>query len=125
MSCLFFSKNILGFYEQSIHGDNIPEDAVEITAEQHAALLEGQSQGKIISADENGHPILIDPPPLTAEQIQEAVTAARAAAYVKESDPLFFKYQRGEVLKEDWLAKVAEIKARYPDGVLPVYTATP
>lgn len=63
--------------------------------------------------------------PLTADQIQEAVTAARAAAYVKESDPLFFKYQRGEVLKEDWLAKVDEIKARYPDGVLPVYTATP
>lgn len=66
-----------------------------------------------------------EPTPPTAEQIQEAVTAARAAAYVKESDPLFFKYQRGEVLKEDWLAKVAEIKARYPDGVLPVYTATP
>jgi len=122
---MFYSKSTNGFYTRDIHGDNIPEDAVEITAEQHAALLEGQSQGKIISADENGYPILIDPPPLTAEQIQEAVTAARAAAYVKESDPLFFKYQRGEVLKEDWLAKVAEIKARYPDGVLPVYTATP
>lgn len=121
----FYSKSTGGFYIRDIHGDNIPEDSVEITAEQHAALLDGQSQGKIISADENGYPILIDPPPLTAEQIQEAVTAARAAAYVKESDPLFFKYQRGEVLKEDWLAKVAEIKARYPDGVLPVYTATP
>lgn len=122
---MFYSKSTSGFYSRDIHGDNIPEDAVDITSEQHAALLEGQSQGKIISADENGYPILIDPLPLTAEQIQEAVTAARAAAYVKESDPLFFKYQRGEVLKEDWLAKVAEIKARYPDGVLPVYTATP
>lgn len=122
---MLYSKNTNGFYSRDIHGDNIPEDAVEITTEQHAALLDGQSQGKIISADENGYPILIDPPPLTAEQIQEAVTAARAAAYVKESDPLFFKYQRGEVLKEDWLAKVTEIKARYPDGVLPVYTATP
>lgn len=122
---MLYSKQTNGFYSSDIHGDNIPEDAVEITTEQHAALLEGQSQGKIISADENGYPILTDPPPLTAEQIQEAVTAARAAAYVKESDPLFFKYQRGEVLKEDWLAKVAEIKARYPDGVLPAYTATP
>lgn len=122
---MLYSKQTSGFYSHGIHGDNIPEDAVEITTEQHAALLEGQSQGQIISADDNGYPILIDPPPLTAEQIQEAVTAARAAAYVKESDPLFFKYQRGEVLKEDWLAKVAEIKQRYPDGVLPVYTATP
>lgn len=122
---MLYSKLTGGFYSNDIHGDNIPEDAVEITAEHHAALLEDQSQGKIISADENGYPILIDPPPMTAEQIQEAVTAARAAAYVKESDPLYFKYQRGEVLKEDWMAKVAEIKARYPDGVLPVYTATP
>lgn len=121
---MLYSKHSSGFYSRDIHGDNIPEDAVDITPEQHAALLEGQSQGKIISADENGYPILIDPPPLTEAQIQEAVTAARAAAYVKESDPLFFKYQRGEVDKEDWLAKVAEIKARYPDGVLPGYTAT-
>lgn len=122
---MLYSKSTGGFYSRDINGDNIPEDAVEITTEQHAALLEGQSQGKIISADENGYPILIDPPPPTAEQIQEAVTAARAAAYVKESDPLFFKYQRGEAFKEDWMAKVAEIKARYPDGVLPVYIATP
>lgn len=122
---MFYSKSTGGFYSNEIHGDKIPEDAIEITHEYHAALLEGQSQGKIISADENGYPILINPPPLTAEQIQEAVTAARAAAYVKESDPLFLKYQRGEVLKEDWLAKAAEIKARYPDGVLPVYTTTP
>lgn len=122
---MLYSKSTGGFYAREIHGDNIPEDSVEITAEQHASMLDGQSQGKIISADENGYPILIDPPPLTEAQIQEAVTAARAAAYVKESDPLFFKYQRGEVHKEDWLAKVEEIKARYPDGVLPVYTATP
>lgn len=63
--------------------------------------------------------------PLSTDLIKEAVTAARGAAYVKESDPLFFKYQRGEAFQEDWLAKVAEIKARYPDGVLPVYIATP
>lgn len=115
---MLYSKITCSFYSRDINGDNIPEDAVEITSEQHAALLEGQSQGKIISADENGYPILIDPPPLTPEQIQEAVTSARAAAYVKESDPLFFRYQRGEVLKEDWLAKAAEIKARYPGGLL-------
>lgn len=66
---MLYSKSTSGFYSRDIHGDNIPEDAVEITSEQHAALLEGQSQGKIISADENGYPILIDPPPPTTEQI--------------------------------------------------------
>lgn len=66
---MLYSKQTNGFYTREIHGDNIPEDAVEITPEQHAALVEGQSQGKIISADENGYPILIDPPPPTTEQI--------------------------------------------------------
>ncbi len=66
---MFYSKSTGGFYDTAIHGDNIPSDAVEITSEQYAALLEGQSQGKIISADENGYQILIDPPPPTTEQI--------------------------------------------------------
>jgi hypothetical protein len=43
------------------------------------------------------------------------VKALRHAAYVAESDPIFFKYQRGEATKEEWLAKVEEIKDRYPN----------
>jgi len=38
----------------------------------------------------------------------------RADAYRNESDPLFFKAQRNEATMEEWLAKVAEIKLRYP-----------
>ena len=40
--------------------------------------------------------------------------AARRAAYQRESDPLFFMAQRGEATLEEWQAKIAEIKARYP-----------
>lgn len=40
--------------------------------------------------------------------------ALRASAYQAEADPLFFKAQRGECTQQDWLNKVAEIKARYP-----------
>lgn len=39
----------------------------------------------------------------------------RIEAYRNESDPIFFKWQRGEATKEEWLSKVAEIKARYPE----------
>jgi hypothetical protein len=35
-------------------------------------------------------------------------------AYQQEADPLFFMSQRGEATVEEWQAKVAEIKARYP-----------
>ena len=66
---VFFSPATGGFYIREIHGDNIPADAVEITVEEYQALLEGQSKGKVIMADENGRPILQDPPPPTPEQI--------------------------------------------------------
>jgi len=38
----------------------------------------------------------------------------RASAYRLEADPLFFKAQRGEATTDEWTAKVAEIKARFP-----------
>lgn len=37
----------------------------------------------------------------------------RIKAYREEADPLFFKSQRGEISRDEWLLKVAEIKARY------------
>lgn len=51
------------------------------------------------------------PPYAPSKEVQEA---ARAAAYIKEADPLFFMSQRGEATLEEWQAKVAEIKARFP-----------
>lgn len=71
----FYSKITGGFYAREIHGNNIPADAVEITEAEHAALIEGQSLGKLIVADANGHPILQDPPPPTAEQIMARMEA--------------------------------------------------
>lgn len=41
-------------------------------------------------------------------------SALRRAAYALEADPLFFMSQRGEATQAQWLAKVAEIKARWP-----------
>lgn len=72
---MFYSKSTGGFYDAAIHGDNIPADAVEVSAEQHAALIEGQSRGKRIVADEAGRPVLVDPPPPTTEQIIAQYTA--------------------------------------------------
>ena len=73
---MFFSASTGGFYTREIHGENMPADVVEITAEEHAALLEGQSQGKLIQADINGRPVLADPPPPTPEHIIALYTGA-------------------------------------------------
>jgi len=51
---------------------------------------------------------------LQAEWDARAIKLKRQSAYQTESDPLFFKYQRGEATEQEWLEKVAEIKARFP-----------
>jgi hypothetical protein len=72
---MFYSKSTGGFYDAAIHGDNIPSDAVEITSEQHVALLEGQSQGKCITADADGYPTLTDPVPPNEDELKAACKA--------------------------------------------------
>ncbi len=73
---LHFSQSTSGFYDSAIHGAAIPADTVEITADEHAALLAGQSAGLRIVADANGRPVLAEPPPPSAEQTVAALTAA-------------------------------------------------
>lgn len=43
-------------------------------------------------------------------------SALRSAAYRNESDPIYFQEMRGEVPKGTWVAKVEEIRKRYPDN---------
>jgi hypothetical protein len=54
----------------------------------------------------------LPPPPVVPTKAEQE--ANRKAAYQQEADPLFFMSQRGEATVEEWQAKVAEIKARYP-----------
>ena len=51
---------------------------------------------------------------LTVLEPARIATENRRAAYIAEADPLFFKAQRGEATMEEWQAKVAEIKTRFP-----------
>ena len=65
----YYSKNTGGFYDDEIHGDDIPADVVEITDDTWMELLNGQAEGKIISADENGYPVLTASPPPTQQEL--------------------------------------------------------
>jgi hypothetical protein len=49
----------------------------------------------------------------------EAVEQARQAAYQKESDPVFFSFQRGEATELEWLAAVEAVKTAHPYPVDP------
>jgi len=76
---MFYSKTTGGFYTEEIHRGAIPEDAVEITADIHAALLQGQSNGFRIVGDADGYPELLPPLPATAEEVSQRIKAERDA----------------------------------------------
>ena len=61
-----------------------------------------------------GEVVTFDQAAAETEAERDKVTWLRAGAYSDESDPLFFKAQRGEATTDEWTAKVAEIKARFP-----------
>lgn len=71
---LFASKTTRGFYDSAIHS-TIPGDAVSITSQEHAALLEGQSDGSTIEWDDNGYPYLQAPAVPTRAELEEAAWA--------------------------------------------------
>ena len=43
-----------------------------------------------------------------------AVETARLDAYEKQSDPLYFKWQRGDATEAEWRAAVAKVKTDNP-----------
>lgn len=66
-------------------------------------------------------PVPMEP---TVEELAEAAEVAYQtaladrdealrAAFAAEADPLFFRWQREEATREDWLAAVAAVKARF------------
>lgn len=110
---MFYSKSKNGFYSVDIHGDNIPEDAVEISEEEHISLLNAQSNGDIIVSNDDGYPVIMQRPAPTDEEIKRQnegkvssliaeassiispMADAKAGGYIDESDlPLLDKWQR-------------------------------
>jgi hypothetical protein len=65
-----YSKSVGGFFDTDIHADATPTDAVEITPEEHLALLAGQAAGKLIVGDDSGKPMLKDRPAPTDDQVK-------------------------------------------------------
>lgn len=88
---MYYSKSTGGFYDAAIHGNQIPADAVAITRDEHAALLQAQSEGQVIAPGPDGRPCVIDPPSaiITAASMCHSIdTAADAARLAVAGDPL-------------------------------------
>ena len=51
---------------------------------------------------------------ISKEEYNAYIDRQREAAYKQEADPLGLQVQRGDIDKDVWLTKIAEIKQRYP-----------
>jgi len=84
MSDYKYSKETNGFYVDGV-SDFIPEDAVSISEQTYNELMLGQSQGKQITSDKKGNPVLSDPPEATKEQLAIVAEAKRASLMAEAS----------------------------------------
>lgn len=57
-----------GFFDDS-YGGFVPESAVEISQDKYIELLNGQAQGKQIVSNKQGEPVLIEPQPSPAHEL--------------------------------------------------------
>lgn len=110
---MLYSKSTGGFYAAETHGDNMPADVTHESEWEytHAELLEGQSQGKLIAFDEAGHPLLVDPPTPTAEQLQAQINT-EARTYLASTDWYVIRWQEnGTPIPEDIATTRTEARA--------------
>ncbi|MNJ30611.1 Caudovirales tail fiber assembly protein [compost metagenome] len=75
----YYSASNRAFYTKETHGENMPDDVKgPISEEDHAELLNGQSNRKEIAPDDTGWPVLKDPPPPTFEELTVMASGERS-----------------------------------------------
>ncbi len=92
----YYSKTTSGFYSDEIH-TTMPDDAVGISDSDYTALFVGQAEGKVISSDDSGNPVLIDPPAATDAQKWEAYQI-KAKTALSDSDTTMLRVYEAVVL---------------------------
>lgn len=78
----------------------------EITREEHMALMDGQSEGKVITFHDDKKPTLEDPPPPTEEEIAR-LKIRELKNYLSETDYVAAKIAEGAATAEEY-SKVLE-----------------
>ena len=104
-----------GFFDDS-YGGFVPEGAVEISQDKYIELLNGQAQGKQIIADKTGNPVLIDPQPSAAHELNLDTLNWEISA---EKQTALFAQQ-----KEGLLNKLADKADQLKNGLLVGYPQT-
>lgn len=99
---LYYSASENGFYDDKIHGENMPGDVVEIPEAQHQALLSGQSEGQRIAPDEDGYPVLEEVAYDFGEWLDLVVRTQRDARLAASDMYMLSDYPITEIKRGDW-----------------------
>lgn len=67
----FYSQTTGTTYFKEIHG-SVPNDAVPISEDRFKEVITNPALGKLRAHDDDGLPILVDPPPATIEELAAA-----------------------------------------------------
>ncbi|RMQ48615.1 hypothetical protein ALQ04_01965 [Pseudomonas cichorii] len=75
----FYSSTTGCTYLPQVHGDQIPEDAVQISEEIYTSVIANPPVGKVRSHDASGLPVLVDPVQVipTAEELCEQIDSVQ------------------------------------------------
>ena len=104
-----------GFFDDA-EGGFVPESAVKISQDKYIELLNGQAQGKQIIADKTGNPVLIDPQPSAAHELNLDILTWEISA---EKQTALFAQQ-----KESLLNKLADKADQLKNSLLAGYPQT-
>ncbi|AKM87159.1 tail fiber assembly protein [Enterobacter ludwigii] len=90
---VYFSAAENGFYDDAFKADYTaagtwPDDAVEISVRWYQYLINGQTLGRNITANEYGQPVLADPPAPAKEQLIAEADARKAAHIAAASETI-------------------------------------
>lgn len=108
---VYYSKSTGGFYNDAVHSvDQIPADAKKLTAEQYKIVTSETPEGKMISADANGYPVLIDRVD-TADELW-AKHQKIAKSELDKSDLVALRcWKAGVEYPTEWLARDITLRA--------------
>ncbi|WP_340618944.1 tail fiber assembly protein [Xenorhabdus entomophaga] len=87
----FYSASLNGFFyrpQESQTSNSYPDDLKPISNELYRQLFEGQKNGKLIVAGENGSPKLKDIPPPTSEELQQRAETEKQQLLKKAAESI-------------------------------------
>lgn len=111
----YFNPDDMAFYSDEIYKD-IPKRAILLKDEKYIELLTGQVSGKQIIADKQGYPVLIDPQPSSAYELNLDTMTWEIS--VEKQAALFAQY------KESLLTHLANRADQLKNGLLVGYPQT-